>query len=162
MSGNHEKEKILLVDDEVYVTELLGRYLRDEGYDVRAVNDGAEAIKVARSWLPDLIILDIVMPGINGYQVCMAVKGDKLTRSIPVLMVTALGTSDAKEKGVGAGADDFISKPFDMVELLTRVRCLLKVRYLEGELERTLAYIEELERSGNPAYGGQREDRHGI
>ncbi len=162
MFGSHERAKVLVVDDEIRVTELLGKYLRDEGYDIRVVDSGREAIELAKKWLPDLIILDVMMPGIDGYQVCIAIKKDKLIRSTPVLMVTALGATGAKEKGVGAGADDFISKPFDTVELLTRVRCLLRVRHLEGELERTLAYIEELEKTKSSTYRAHGGKKNGI
>ena len=94
---------------------------------------------------PDLILLDIMMPRLSGYEVCQRLKGDPATKSIPVLMVTALNETGDIEKAVAAGCDDFLTKPVNRLELQTRVRSLLRVRHLTSELDRLLAYLAEVE-----------------
>ncbi|MEX0775382.1 MAG: response regulator [Phycisphaeraceae bacterium] len=98
--------------------------------------------------LPDLILLDIMMPRMSGFEVCRKLKEDPATRSIPIMMVTALNELGDIERGVESGTDDFLTKPVNKLELITRVRSLLRVRHLKRELDRTLAYIEDLESRG--------------
>ncbi len=137
--------RILVVDDRPQNLELIQAYLEGEGYEVLAACNGQEALAKASGEGPDLILLDVMMPDLSGYEVCERLKGNAKLASIPVIMVTALQQFEDKQKALEAGADDFLSKPVDRIELLTRVRSLLKVRHLGRELDRTLAYLQELE-----------------
>jgi two-component system, OmpR family, alkaline phosphatase synthesis response regulator PhoP len=137
--------RILIADDNEQNRELLEAYLSDEGHEILMAADGQETIDVARSEKPDLILLDIMMPRMSGYEVCHQLKSDEQTQRIPVLVVTALKEMGDIEKAVAAGADDFLSKPVHRLELKTRVRSLLKVRHLTDERDRLLAYLAEVE-----------------
>lgn len=136
---------ILIVDDEAANRELLEAYLSQEGYGTILAPGGEEALARVGEAAPDLILLDLMMPKVSGYEVCSALKADPATADIPLLIITARGELAEKEKALGAGADDFLSKPVDRQELLARVRSLLKVRHLHSELDRTLAYLRALE-----------------
>lgn len=136
---------ILVVDDEPNNLELLEAHLTSEGYQVALALDGEEALAKAVSLKPDLILLDVMMPGLSGYEVCAKLKGVEKTAAIPVLIVTALEQFQAKEQALQMGADDFLTKPINRLELCARVKALLKVRHLTQELDRTLAYLQELE-----------------
>src|SRR5690606_1992383 len=107
--------------------------------------DGEEALQKVAEVKPDLILLDIMMPRMSGYQVCRKLKGDEATRDIQVLMVTALNELGDIEQASECGTDDFVSKPVNKLELLTRVRSLLRVRHLKSELERALTYLHEVD-----------------
>ena len=107
--------------------------------------NGSEAMEMVESRQPDLILLDIMMPRMSGYEVCAQLKQSAETRQIPVLMVTALNEPGDIEKAVNAGCDDFLTKPVNRLELRTRVRSLLRVRHLTSERDRLLAYLEEME-----------------
>ena len=124
-----------MVDDERLNLRMLEDLLRSEGYGVRTAEDGEQALERVREAPPDLILLDVMMPKLDGYEVCRRLKGDKETVFIPIVMVTALTRLEEKIKGIEAGADDFLTKPFNSVELTTRVRSLLKVKHLTDELE---------------------------
>lgn len=137
-------EKILYVDDEEDVRRTVKDILTKEGYEVIVAKDGIEALSLVTKDKPDLVILDFLMPGLNGTEVCQSLKKDSLTKSIPVIMVTAY--PNEKEKSLSAGAVDFMTKPVDKVDLLLRIKSALKVRYISNELQRIIAYIEELER----------------
>lgn len=137
-------EKILVVDDEIEILGILKDILTKEGYEVLVGRDGNEALNLAKKSKPDLIIADYVMPGLNGAELCRALKKGEETRSIPVIIVT--GYPSEKENGLSAGAIDFITKPVDKVDLLLRVRSVLKVRHISNELQKIIAYIEELEK----------------
>jgi len=121
------KPKILIVDDEPFNVELLEGYLSKD-YDILKAYNGNEALIIVGTNPPDLIILDIMMPGINGYEVCSRIKGDEKTMSIPIVIVTALNERKAKIKAIEAGADDFLNKPIDIIELTARVKSLLKTK----------------------------------
>jgi two-component system alkaline phosphatase synthesis response regulator PhoP len=99
---------------------------------------------------PDLILLDIMMPRMSGFEVCRKLKSDPETRDIPIIMVTALNELGDIERGVESGTDDFLSKPVNRLELLTRVKTLLRLRHLKDELERTLAYLNDVESAPPP------------
>ncbi len=135
------KSKILVVDDNVANVELLEAYLISSGYDVVKAYDGQEGLDAAFSELPDLILLDIMMPKLDGYEVCRKVKGDDKTQFIPVVMITALSELEAKIKGLDFGADDFLSKPFNRLELLARVRSLLRIKRLHDDLDTSESII---------------------
>lgn len=137
--------KILIVDDNQQNCELLDAYLSEEDYEVQVAYDGQSAIDLAQSFQPDVILLDIMMPRMSGYEVCVTLKKDEQTRKIQILMVTALKDVGDIEKAVEAGADDFLSKPVNRLEFITRVRSLMRVRHLEDERDRLLAYLQELE-----------------
>jgi len=137
--------RVLIADDNEQNRELLDAYLADEGYEILMANDGKETMDVVASSEPDLILLDIMMPRMSGYEVCEQIKSNSDTQAIPVLMVTALNEMGDIEKAVNAGCDDFLTKPVNQLELKTRVRSLLRVRHLAGERDRLLAYLEEME-----------------
>ena len=124
---------------------MLQAYLEPLGCNVRIAVDGVEALKQVAQKPPDIILLDIMMPRMSGFEVCRRLKGDPETRDIPIVMVTALNELADVERGVDSGADDFLSKPINKLELLTRVKSLLRVRHLKSELERTLSYLAEIE-----------------
>ena len=121
----------------------LGREITDEGYEIFMAADGHQAMQMVDQHHPDLILLDIMMPRMSGYEVCSQLKADPAKRGIPVLMVTALNEAGDIEKAVHAGCDDFLTKPVNRLELRTRVRSLLRVRHLTNERDRLLAYLEE-------------------
>jgi two-component system, OmpR family, alkaline phosphatase synthesis response regulator PhoP len=139
--------RILIADDNTQNRELLEAYLADEGHEILMTADGRQTVDVATERQPDLILLDIMMPKLSGYEVCEKLKADPRTRNIPILMVTALRDMADIEKAVAAGADDFLSKPVHRIELKTRVKSLLRVRHLTSERDRLLAYLAEVERS---------------
>jgi len=130
-----QKAKILVVDDTVANVELLEAYLNAAGYDVIKAFDGQEGLDKVYETVPDLILLDIMMPRLDGYEVCRQIKGDEKTRFIPVVMITALTEMEAKIKGLDVGADDFLSKPFNRLELMARVRSLLRLKILHDDLD---------------------------
>jgi len=136
---------VLIVDDNPQNVELLQAFL--ESLPVRIVTaiDGLDALQKVAEHQPDLVLLDIMMPQMSGFQVCRRLKGDPKTRDIQVLMVTALNELGDIEQANECGTDDFVSKPVNKIELLTRVKSLLRVRHLKSELERALTYLNEIE-----------------
>lgn len=117
------KQKILIVDDDVNIAELISLYLTKECYDTRMVNDGEEALAVYEHYQPNLILLDLMLPGIDGYQVCREIR----TKSnVPIIMLSAKGEIFDKVLGLELGADDYIMKPFDSKELVARVKAVLR------------------------------------
>ncbi|MDA1233026.1 MAG: response regulator [Planctomycetota bacterium] len=137
--------RVLIADDIQQNRELLEAYLADEGYEILMASDGQQTMQMVDKQQPDLILLDIMMPRMSGYEVCSQIKGDPARRGILVLMVTALNEAGDIEKAVNAGCDDFLTKPVNRLELRTRVRSLLRVRHLANERDRLLAYLEEME-----------------
>ncbi len=136
---------VLIVDDNEQNVELLQAYLEALPVTVEIARDGVEALEQVRAVSPDLILLDIMMPRMSGFQVCREVKSDPATRDIQILTVTALNELGDVERAAECGTDDFVSKPVNKFELLTRVRSLLRVRHLKGELERAMRYAAEVE-----------------
>jgi CheY-like chemotaxis protein len=138
---------ILIVDDNAQNVELLQAYLEVLPCRTITAFDGLEAMKIIERAqpLPDLVLLDVMMPRMSGFEVCRKIKEDPTTRSIPVMMVTALNELGDIERGVESGTDDFLSKPVNKLELITRVKSLLRVRHLKRELDRTMAYIQDLQ-----------------
>jgi len=149
-SPNPPASRILIADDNEPNRELLEAYLSDEGHEILMAADGQQTVEVAIREKPDLILLDIMMPRMSGYEVCVKLKESADTRQIPILMVTALKDAADIERAVAAGADDFLSKPVHPMELKTRVRSLLRVRHLENERDRLLAYLAEVEGQRTP------------
>lgn len=138
--------RILIADDTPQAAELLEAYLGDCGYELCIASDGEQTLQRVADWHPDLILLDIMMPRISGFEVCKRLRADPATRDLVVLMVTALNQPSDVEKAVEAGTDDFLTKPINKTELLHRVRSLLRVRQIKRDLDRTLAYVEEVEK----------------
>jgi two-component system cell cycle response regulator len=125
--------RILIVDDVPANTKLLNAKLSAEYYQVETAHDGFEALRLAHSWQPDLILLDVMMPGMDGYQTCRRLKSDNQTIHIPVVMVTALGDPTERLHGLEVGADDFLTKPVEYDTLLARVRGLVRLKRLLDE-----------------------------
>ena len=137
---------ILVVDDDQQNLELVQVYLEDIECETLAARDGLEALEIVARKKPDLILLDVMMPKMSGFEVCRRLKSDPATRDIPVIMVTALNELADIERGVDSGTDDFLSKPVNRLELVTRVKSLLRVRHLKSELDRTLEYLSDIEK----------------
>jgi len=148
------RSKILVVDDNAQNLELLVAYLDGLDCQVTTAVDGVDALEKVKAEPPDLILLDIMMPRMSGFEVCRKLKSAPATRDIPIIMVTALNELGDIERGVESGTDDFISKPVNRLELTTRVKSLLRVRHLKGELERTLAYLNDID-TGEQQPNGQ-------
>ena len=130
--------RVLIADDDDAMRDALGAVLDPEGYELVLVGNGAEALAKAAELTPDLMLLDVMMPGIDGFEVCRRLRADSLLAEVPVLMITALDDHDSRLQGIEAGADDFISKPFDDTELQARVRTILRLnRYRRLLAERT-------------------------
>jgi two-component system, OmpR family, alkaline phosphatase synthesis response regulator PhoP len=119
------KGKILVVDDEIYIVHILDFSLGMEGYEVVTALDGEQALERVASEKPDLIVLDIMMPKLDGYEVCRAVKSNPATRTIPVILLSAKGRNVDQKMGFDVGADDYITKPFSPRKLVERINQLL-------------------------------------
>ena len=136
---------VLIVDDNPQNVELLLAFLESLPVKLVTAMDGIDALEKVRAHHPDLILLDIMMPRMSGFKVCQKLKSDPATRDIQILMVTALNELGDIEKASECGTDDFVSKPVNKFELLTRVKSLLRVRHLKSELERALTYLNEVD-----------------
>jgi len=139
--------KILIVDDESAARAALETLLRREGFEVRNAHDGAAALELCAEFRPDLILLDILMPGMNGFEVCRRIKAHPDTRLTPVVLITGLSATEDRIDGINAGADDFLSKPIDFNELLARTRSLLRLKLYTDEMENAEAVVFTLARS---------------
>lgn len=126
---------ILIVDDHEQNLELLEAYLEDVGARVRLARDGVQAMSEIEAEQPDIVILDVMMPRMSGFQVCRQMKASPATRDIPVVMVTALSDVGDAERAVECGADDFLTKPVHKLELVTRVKVLLRYRLLKKQFD---------------------------
>ena len=127
------REKILVVDDEQDILDLVSYNLKKEGYNVVAVTSGEEAISAARSASPDLVLLDLMLPGVDGLEVCKTLKYDPQTNRIPIIMITAKGEESDIITGLELGADDYIAKPFSPKVLIARVRAVLRRKSPENK-----------------------------
>ena len=139
--------KILVVDDTPQNVKLLTDLLTVKGYAVVTAASGPEALVRIEADRPDLVLLDVVMPGMSGYEVCQRIRADKANGIMPVVMVTALDPSTERIKGLDAGADDFLTKPINLPELLARVRSLLRIKQLYDTVETQSAQLAELNRT---------------
>lgn len=137
MNGNGERRgaTLLVVDDDAAGRKMLGGILRNAGYEVTLAVDGSEAIEQARRIRPDVVLLDVLMPRMSGYEVCKVLKSDPRTRLAQVMLVTALDGTPDKVQGLDIGADDYVTKPVRREEFLAKVRALLRVRHLLEDLE---------------------------
>ena len=136
--------KILVVDDEPINIKMLSRLLIQEHYEVLGAANGEQALEVTEREQPDLILLDVMMPGMDGFEVCRRLKSQDRTRNIPIVMVTALDTLEDKVKGIDAGADDFLPKPYNKLELLARSRSLIKMKSLNDQLNQAYNQITQI------------------
>jgi signal transduction histidine kinase len=129
-----KKVKVMIVDDNVDTVELLSKRFRALGYDIATAYDGEQALRMVGESRPDLIVLDIMMPKVDGYEVCRQLKGNESTKHIPILMLTAKSEVPEKIRGLDTGADEYLTKPFDYNELAARVRSLLAKKEASIEL----------------------------
>jgi two-component system NtrC family sensor kinase len=134
-----EAELILVVDDTPANLDVISEALTDAGYEVAIAIDGERALKQVQYTLPSLILLDVMMPGINGFETCRRLKASEATKDIPVMFMTALSDTADKIKGFQLGAVDYITKPFEEMEVLARVNTHIKLRNLNKELEQRVA-----------------------
>ena len=144
----NQQPVILCVDDEALNLALLEAVLAPRGYRVVLVQDGDAALGRLRNERIDLVLLDVMMPGMDGYEVCRQIKEDEALRAIPVVMITAYAAKENRIQGIEAGAEEFLSKPFDSAEVLARVAMLLKVKGLHDQLATAYQYINSLIRHG--------------
>lgn len=145
--NGEEPLRILVIDDDRANLTLIDKILTLNGFETVLVTSGEEGLLKIREEPSDVILLDIMMPGIDGYQICKRIKSDEATRLIPVIILTALNSREDKIKGIEAGCDDFISKPLDRVELVTRIRALGGVKRLNDELDRAESVVMSLARA---------------
>ena len=146
--------KILIVDDEPFNLDLLEQELEDQNYTIERANDGAEALDKVPVFQPDLILLDYMMPKMNGLEVLRRLREDALYKSIPVILLTAKATQEDKVRGLDAGADDYVIKPFDSFQLLARVRAMIRIKQMHDTLdewnrsltEKVKQQVDELQR----------------
>ena len=148
--GVMAQSKILIADDNLTNVELLEAYLDGLDCEIAVAIDGRDTLDKVATFHPDLILLDIMMPKLSGFEVCKILKRDPNTRQIMILMVTALNESGDIERAVAAGCNDFLSKPVNKLELVIRVENLLKLRHVTDELERLRRYIESMEDDARP------------
>ena len=139
--------KVLLAEDDRHIREGLRDILLAEGYDTITASDGKEALRLYQADAPHFVLLDIMMPGANGYDVCREIRADPAHAMLPVVLVTALDPAEERAKGLDAGADDFLSKPVSQAELLARVRSLLRIKSLYDELLHQRGELAELNRT---------------
>jgi CheY-like chemotaxis protein len=139
------RARILVVDDEAAIRDYETALLSELGHEVLTAADGAEALRLAREKQPHLILLDIMMPEISGIEVCRQLRADPRTRAIRVIVVSAVDAKRALEESIIAGADDFLAKPIHALELMVRVRSILRVRNIPDEEERLEAYVKNLQ-----------------
>ena len=137
-----EKQKILVVDDDKHIAELISLYMMKEGYETREIYDGKEAAAAVEDFQPDLILLDLMLPGMDGYQVCTEVRK---TSRVPIIMLTAKGETFDKVLGLELGADDYIVKPFEPKELVARVKAVLRRYEPKQEEDKNILKFGELE-----------------
>jgi CheY-like chemotaxis protein len=150
VTAERPKSRILIADDNVPNVELLEAYLSDLDCEIAVAVDGRDTLAKVESFQPDLILLDVMMPKLSGFEVCERLKSDPATRGVMILMVTALNELGDIERAVEAGTDDFLSKPVNKLELVKRVENMLKLHHVTDEVERLRQYIAEMEDATGP------------
>src|SRR6266404_6081618 len=145
MEATPTRARILVVDDEPAIREYVTTLLSELGHEILAAADGAEALRLARAKQPHLVLLDIMMPELSGIEVCRQLRADPRTREIRVIVVSAVDAKRALEESIIAGADDFLAKPIHALELMVRVRSILRVRNIPDDGERLEAYVKNLQ-----------------
>jgi DNA-binding response OmpR family regulator len=139
--------RILIAEDNPQGAELLEAYVIEAGYETQIASDGESALQLIRNWKPDLVLLDVMMPKLSGFEVCKRIRTDPSTRHIAVLMVTALDQSSDVERAVEVGTHDFLTKPINKIDLQNRIRAILSNR-TGDELLDTLSYLETVQKGG--------------
>ena len=147
--------RILIADDNIANRELLEAYLVKIECELETAVDGADTLAKVESFQPDLVLLDVMMPKLSGFEVCKKIKDDPKTRRVMILMVTALNELGDIERAVKAGTDDFLSKPINKVKLLKRVENMLRLKDTTDELERLRRYIREMDDQSGPVSGSK-------
>jgi putative two-component system response regulator len=144
MSGTPYKARVLVIDDEPAVADLLARLVAREGYDVAVAADGRSAMASIAEQEPDVILLDVVLPDTNGFEICRRLKEERRTRLTPVVLVTGLSDRERRVAGLAAGADDFLTKPIDAQELLARVGSLVRMKQYTDDLDSAASILMSL------------------
>ncbi len=147
MAGESRPPRVLIADDNTQGVELLEAYLGETGYEVQTAADGEETLRKVAEWKPDLILLDIMMPKISGFEVCKRLRKNPATAGIVILMITALDQPSDIDRAVEAGTNDFLTKPINKTELLLRVRSALQSQRYKKQLDQALAYMEGVEKN---------------
>jgi PleD family two-component response regulator len=147
MAESSRAPRVLIADDNPQGVELLEAYLSETDYEVQTASDGEETLRKVAQWQPDLILLDIMMPKISGFEVCKRLRKNPDTAGIVVLMITALDQPSDIDRAVEAGTNDFLTKPINKTELLLRVRSALQSRRYKQQLDQALAYMEGVEKN---------------
>lgn len=137
--------RILIADDHPHGVELLEAYLSDAPYQVRTATNGEEALQAIRDWRPDVVLLDVMMPRLSGFEVCKRVRQESTLQNIGIIMITALDQTSDVDRAVDAGTDDFLTKPINQADLLLRIRALLGSRLQSDPLKRTLDYFRAVQ-----------------
>ena len=138
-------DTVLVVDDDSNIREVLHKFFTLKGYQVILAANGEQALELAESEMPKVILLDINMPGIDGMETCKRLRADEKTRLIPIILITAYGAT--RTEASDAGADDIIYKPFDMKDLSIRLKSVIRVGHIVNQWERLMAYMDELEKN---------------
>ncbi len=148
--SNTAKAKVLIADDNPPGAELLEAYLADQPYETKVAYNGDEALEIARNWNPDLVLLDVMMPRISGFEVCQKLREDPATQEMGVIMVTALDQPGDIDRAVQAGTDDLLTKPVSKTDLMIRLSTLLDVIHQRpaSTMDRAVRYIQSVERGG--------------
>jgi len=126
---------ILIVDDDPMISEMLELILEQDGFQLEVAHNGSQALEKARAIIPDVILLDVMMPDMNGFDVCREFRNDPILAEVPVIMVTALGDRRSHLTGIEAGADDFVTKPFDTVLMRARLKTMMRLNRYRGLLQ---------------------------
>jgi PleD family two-component response regulator len=141
--------KILIADDHPQGAELIEAYLEGQDWEVRLAADGEETLKTVREWQPDVLLLDVMMPKLSGFEVCKRLRADPVTRDLPILMITALDQPSDVDRAVEAGTNDFLTKPIHKTDLVMRVQALLQSRQQSTDLDRAIHYVDEMTKVSN-------------
>ncbi len=142
-----EPGKIVLSDDHPQGLELLEAYLSDTPLEIRTAHHGEETLQLVNEWLPDIVLLDVMMPKISGFEVCRQLRQNSKTQSLGILMITALSGLNDVDRAVDVGADDFLTKPINKYELLIRIKSLQNCKTLPLGLPRAIRYIEGVQQN---------------
>lgn len=134
--------RILVADDNPQGAELIEAYLDGTGWDVRLSADGGDTLQLVRDWNPDVILLDIMMPKLSGFEVCKRLRADPATKDLPILMITALDQASDVDRAVDAGTNDFLTKPINKMDLVRRVQAMLASRDQPSDLDRMIKYVD--------------------
>ena len=138
--------RVLVADDNPQNADLLAEYLQASEFEVAIASDGEETLSLVKTFQPDVLLLDIMMPRLSGFEVCKRLKSDSASKNLPILMITALDQPSDVERAVEAGTDDFLTKPIHQAELINRVRALMASRKSDDALEQAISYIEAVDR----------------